>query len=281
MYIAVFGDLHGKIKLAYKLCHRWQREHNETLDLILQVGDLGVWPDISKLDKATARFAAKEPLELGFQEFLEGSDELDDLFYDKENGVAADLYFCKGNHEDFDFLRENESRQPACSVDAYQKLNHISNGRSFVYSKDKEKVSIAALGGLDIKITKNPDRKPKDAYFTDKELHSLALQKNIDVLLTHQGYDLHGIVSDRLTRAVRDLHPVYHFFGHKHVESDIKNDNSTILVEMNLLEFKRKSGRLTRQGFGILYWEDKDNHAFSFVNDPWLEEYTKFTWEDI
>ena len=281
MYVAVFGDLHGKIKLAYKLCHRWQIENKTKLDLILQVGDLGVWPDSSKLDKATARFAAKEPMELGFQEFLEGSEELDDLFYDKDNGVAADLYFCKGNHEDFDFLKENKSRQPASSVDAYQKLNYISNGRSFIFGKGNSKVAIAALGGLDKEIVKDPGRKPKDVYFTDKELQELRLQKNIDILLTHQGYDLHGIVSERLTRAVKDLNPAYHFFGHKHVESELGNNDHTVMVEMNLLEFKRKSGRLTRKGFGILYWEDKDNHLFSFIEDPWLEEYTKFTWEDI
>ena len=51
MRIAVFADVHGRILLAFKLVARYQRETGEHIDLILQCGDMGIFPDIATLDK--------------------------------------------------------------------------------------------------------------------------------------------------------------------------------------------------------------------------------------
>ncbi len=61
----IFGDLHGRILPAFRLAMTWEREHGLRLDGLLQVGDLGYFPDPARLDKATARHAAADPLELG------------------------------------------------------------------------------------------------------------------------------------------------------------------------------------------------------------------------
>jgi hypothetical protein len=58
----IFGDLHGRILPAFRLAVRWEREHGTRLDGLLQVGDLGYFPDPARLDKATARQAADDPL---------------------------------------------------------------------------------------------------------------------------------------------------------------------------------------------------------------------------
>ena len=55
--IAVFGDLHGHFTLMYRLLKRWEIENNENVDLILQIGDLGVFPPPYRLDKATMKFS--------------------------------------------------------------------------------------------------------------------------------------------------------------------------------------------------------------------------------
>src|SRR5215472_2361742 len=76
MNIAVFADIHGRILLAFKLCARWEQETGERLDLILQAGDMGIFPEVSRLDKATIRFAEQDPTELGFMKnFVEYDDE--------------------------------------------------------------------------------------------------------------------------------------------------------------------------------------------------------------
>ena len=54
----VFGDLHGRVLPAFKLAAAWSRQHGVRADGILQVGDLGYFPETSRLDKATSRFAA-------------------------------------------------------------------------------------------------------------------------------------------------------------------------------------------------------------------------------
>lgn len=66
MKIALFADLHGRILLAFKLIERLQKERNIKIDLVLQCGDLGVFPTISNLDKATLRHAKRDTSELGF-----------------------------------------------------------------------------------------------------------------------------------------------------------------------------------------------------------------------
>ena len=69
MNIAIFGDIHGKILPLLKLCQRWQKEHNSIIDLILSVGDIGAFPDFSRMDKATLRWVKKDRLETGFMDY--------------------------------------------------------------------------------------------------------------------------------------------------------------------------------------------------------------------
>jgi hypothetical protein len=63
----VFGDLHGRVLPAFKLAQAWSREHGVPLDGLLQVGDLGYFPEPSRFDKATKRYAEKDSLECGVQ----------------------------------------------------------------------------------------------------------------------------------------------------------------------------------------------------------------------
>src|SRR5262249_45289764 len=51
----VFGDLHGRILPAFRLAQAWAREHGAALDGLLQVGDLGYYPDEGRFDKATRK----------------------------------------------------------------------------------------------------------------------------------------------------------------------------------------------------------------------------------
>jgi hypothetical protein len=76
------------------------------VDGILQVGDLGYFPDTSRLDKATARYAARDPLELGVQLVTQPSLEADAVFMEPDLPEA--LWFTAGNHEDFDALQSLE-----------------------------------------------------------------------------------------------------------------------------------------------------------------------------
>src|SRR5579859_1149322 len=98
----VFGDLHGRVLPAFQLAIAWGRQHSVRVAGILQVGDLGYFPDTSRLDKATARYAARDPMELGVQLVTQPSREADAVF--AEPDVPESLWFTAGNHEDFEAL---------------------------------------------------------------------------------------------------------------------------------------------------------------------------------
>ena len=68
----VFGDLHGRVLPAFKLAQAWSREHGVALAGLLQVGDLGYFPEPSRFDKATQRHAEK----VGFRNFLQAASHL-------------------------------------------------------------------------------------------------------------------------------------------------------------------------------------------------------------
>ena len=102
----VFGDLHGRILPAFKLAQAWSREHGVALNGLLQVGDLGYFPDPSRFDKATKRHAKKDSLESGVRLVAEPSPEADAIFADVSCPSA--MWFTAGNHEDYDLLKEWE-----------------------------------------------------------------------------------------------------------------------------------------------------------------------------
>src|SRR3954447_14133103 len=79
----VFGDLHGRVLPAFRLAQAWSREHGVVLDGLLQVGDLGYYPDPGRFDKATRRHAERDALECGAGLVAEPSEEADSVFADE------------------------------------------------------------------------------------------------------------------------------------------------------------------------------------------------------
>ena len=98
----VFGDLHGRILPAFRFASWWSARTGCALAGLLQVGDLGYFPDLSRCDKATLRHAKDDPLELGALDVAARTDRADRVFDDPH--CSFDLWFTAGNHEDFDEL---------------------------------------------------------------------------------------------------------------------------------------------------------------------------------
>ena len=101
MRIAIFADIHGKILLPFKLIDLYQKETGEKIDLILQCGDIGTYPDLDKLDKATLKHAKYNRDELGFSEDFVDFNELISKYLDK---LDVEMICVRGNHEDHDYL---------------------------------------------------------------------------------------------------------------------------------------------------------------------------------
>src|SRR6187431_3132685 len=100
----VFGDLHGRILPAFRLARAFARDHRVRLAGLLQVGDLGYFPDPTRLDRATQRYAEDDELELGAALIARSSAAADAVF--AADCVPEALWFTAGNHEDFEALEE-------------------------------------------------------------------------------------------------------------------------------------------------------------------------------
>ena len=100
----IFGDLHGRILPAFGLARAWQRHSGETLSALLQVGDLGYYPDHTRLDRATKRHAQGDPMELGARDVVFDGPESQEFF--AQPAIPGPMWFIAGNHEDHEMLAD-------------------------------------------------------------------------------------------------------------------------------------------------------------------------------
>ena len=170
----IFGDLHGRILPAFRLALCCEREHEVRLDGLLQVGDLGYFPDVARLDKATARQAADDPLELGTCLVIEPNREADEVFHG-EGGPPPTLWFTAGNHEDFDALavqeRNGDRRSPSFAVDAYLFVRCIRDGRVETLPGS---LRVGALWGIDDKAPNARRKTPERGRIRESSITALA-----------------------------------------------------------------------------------------------------------
>lgn len=135
--IAILGDTHGHLTLAYRILNRWQREERRQIDLILQVGDFGAFPTPYRMDKATKRFAENDPDELGFTAYYLGEPEAEEILGDdapEHRKIDADMIFIRGNHEDFMYLTElGGTDDGPVPVDPFEKICYLKSGIPFTF----------------------------------------------------------------------------------------------------------------------------------------------------
>jgi Icc-related predicted phosphoesterase len=287
MNIAVFADIHGRILLCFKLCERWQRETGDQIDLVLQAGDLGVFPDLSRLDKATIRHTQEDPSELGFaHDFAEYKATVSEEL----SRTTFPLIFVRGNHEDQVWLDalEQQAAAPIFPIDSYERIFCLKTGVPYTFSANEEAITILGIGRVAAPYGEREPNKPK--YIQQHELERLySLAKvQFDILLTHdsaidsvtKGFGMEEI------RLVLDAYePAYHFHGHTEeplTRRDDPNRVTTVYKMADLHWDKSSRGKPLEPGaMGILRWYGRTDHAFEVVDQPWLKEYTASTWRYI
>ena len=281
-HIAVFGDVHGHLTLAYRLARRWERETGNTLDLVLQVGDLGCYPPPYHLDKATLRFSRKDPDELGFgRDYYDGSDEADQILGPEaaeEYRISADMVFIKGNHEDFGFLAEVSSgaREPV-PVDAYQRIFYLPSGVVWQVDLSDQSLSIGALGG--ISDGGEAGTRAESQWYTREDVRHARKGGHTDILLTHEPHA--GCVSQgesgspQVRSLLQELTPIFHFCGHWHIPGqELESPGSTRSYILNEVNFH--GNRPVNPGcMGVLTWAGPERASFEIIDEPWMREYRR------
>jgi hypothetical protein len=257
----VFGDLHGHVLPAFRLAQAWSREHGVALAGLLQVGDLGDFPDPSSLH------LVEQP-----------SEEADAVFGDASCPSA--MWFTAGNHEDYDLLKEWERgagrEADSFAVDAYGKLRCIRDGRVAALPGGPR---VGALWGIDDRAPRARRKIPPRARISRRGTTALSGAR-FDVLLTHESprdaiLTDHG--SEDVGSLIRAARPALAFFGHYHatgrqVEGDF---GPTRVYHLSHLEL---DSRAEEASVGVLTW-DGGTGDFAYLNPAWLRTVTRTNWK--
>jgi hypothetical protein len=273
----VFGDLHGRILPAFRLACAWAREHETRLDGLLQVGDLGFFPDPSRLDKATRRHAEKDPLELGARLITEPNKLADATFDDP---FCPDrLYFIAGNHEDFTLLERYAAGgdDTAYPVDHYLAVWAIRDGRARTLPGG---LRVGGLWGIDDKGPFARRGYTTRAYIRPRSATQLAGEE-IEVLLTHDGprdvvYNNSG--SEEISALLGLTQPTYHFFGHfSQTGQHVGYHGDTNLHLMGGFELRGPGGVAEEGSVGVLR-HDGMELTFEYLDPAWLRTFSRHNW---
>jgi hypothetical protein len=271
----VFGDLHGRILPAFRLATAWGREHGAGVTGILQVGDLGYFPDPSRLDEATRRHAAADPLELGTQLVAQPSVEADQVFAETETPQA--LWFTAGNHEDFEALKA-QAHGDVFAVDAYRRVWCIRDGHVVTLAGG---LRVGALWGIDSRAPVRRRNVPLRAQIDADHATRLACL-SFDVLLTHDSPRdaiVPGAGSEEILELIRSAQPAFAFFGHhqgrgRRIEGDFGRTEVYHLSGMEL----RASNQYPEEGsVGALCW-DGTQGRFTYLDSAWLRTFSRHNW---
>lgn len=270
MKIAFIGDVHGRVyhTLAAVLALRDRLQGR--LDLIIQVGDLGAFPNRERLDEATRRYAERDPSELHFGHLLGAQGSLAHHLSVARARLAVPIHFIRGNHEDMEWLAglRRAGEEPA-SVDPFGLFHYVADGTVADFGGFR----VAFLGGVEYGATEGTG-------FERGALEQLraATPGSVDCLVTHDapygvsvGYGGVTQGSAVLTDLVARLAPAYHVAGHyRHMIGPKRYGRTTYLGLASLFP-GRAGGRPLQDGSLALL--DTSLRELSFVTGDWLREF--------
>lgn len=277
----VFGDLHGRILPAFRFAAYWAKRFGRPVSGLLQVGDMGYFPDLSRMDKATLRHAKDDPLELGALDVATRTRLADQVFDAPDS--TFDLWFTAGNHEDFDelerFAQTSGRHQADFAVDAYCRVRGIKDGAVHEFPCG---LKVAAVWGVDGGGPNGRKNLPPRGYISERAVDRLTTEA-FDVLLMHdapEGAKRDGYGSEPLRTLIELAQPRFAFFGHyrgdgARVEKDY---GKTEVYHMAGFELHTRDGHPESGSVGVLT-RDEEGSAFEYIADDDLKPFTRHNWK--
>ncbi|NUR58203.1 MAG: hypothetical protein HOV87_05835 [Catenulispora sp.] len=275
MKVAFMGDVHGCVLHALGGVLMLQQRRGIRLDAVVQVGDLGAYPNADRFDPPSRRFIAYSPAQGDFFRLLDPSPDLATTVRAALEHVPPVL-FVAGNHEDHEWLAalHETAGSPIAAVDPLGAFSHVACGTVI----DVAGLRTAFLGRIE-----SPDMDFDPAAYAAL---SAAAPGSIDLLVTHEGPyglslnrsgDLQG--SLKLTRLIEHLQPPLHISGHIHRENGPRTYGPTTsyalaqLVGPKATPYQPEGVNPTQQiAAGSIGLLDTETLAFEYLHDPWLAE---------
>jgi Icc-related predicted phosphoesterase len=295
MKVALFSDIHGHLRVLLHCIRCWQLSHGEFLDYALVPGDLGCYPDETRMDSATRRHVERNPEEAGFARyFVEPHESVEEMLapmphLNEFSEVRCPVFFVAGNHEDHAFLRTRAAEAPrtatAFPTDCYQQFHCVRDGSVLkLTGRNNEVFRVAGLWGIEVA----DERKP---YAIDiKAATTLATLPvgSVDLLLTHDAPEhvwQHRTGSPTISELINTLRPPLHLFGHVKPNAGQRifqvpgtNTESWLLENLTF----GKSGNDKLEGtMAVLDWKSPADWSITPVEEPWLKAMTGKTWRKV
>ena len=215
MRIAIFSDIHGKILLPFKLVDLYQKETGNKIDFILQCGDMGAYPFMENLDKATIKHAQYDRDELGFHDDFTKENPDIKAFLDELN---IKMICVRGNHEDHDFLdnleKENSDKN-IFPIDVYERVFVCKSGFEQTLETKDEVLNFVGIGRIGDRKGRSEKRFIQD--YERKEIRKLLKTKDtFDILISHDKDDSsqRGYGMAEIREVLDNVIFHYHFYGH-------------------------------------------------------------------
>ncbi len=279
MKVAVFSDIHGKILLPFKLVDLYQKETGNKIDFILQCGDMGAYPSIENLDKATIKHAQYDRDELGFHDDFTKTDQKIKSFLDELN---INMICVRGNHEDHDFLdnlEKENSQNSLFPIDVYERVFVCRSGLEQKLETENEVLNFVGIGRIGDRKGRTEKRFIQD--YERKEIKKLLKTKDtFDILITHDKDDSQSGYGMTEIREILD-HVIfhYHFYGHTGEAFKQETDFNGITQSIKVKELEFNESGILEKGSMIILTKENGELSIETVDQKLTNKMTKFNWK--
>lgn len=274
MKIAFIGDIHGRIFHTIAALIMWQTKYKEKLDMIIQVGDFAAYPNPDE-ELLKDKFIQQDPTELDFSKYINANGKLkEDLRY-ASSYLKCPIYFLRGNHEDFEWLKliSNDGNIIA-NVDDYNLVQYVPDGKVM----EVNGIKVAFLGGIE--TAEREERSINEDIYN--ELIDKYKSREIDILVTHDapygvaiGFKGQVQGSKKITKLVEILQPKFLIAGHYHHMIGPQHIENTMYLGLSILVPPLRKDESRRVQPGSIAILDTKNNDLKFVTDDWMSSIDK------
>ncbi|HEY3186115.1 MAG TPA: metallophosphoesterase [Solirubrobacteraceae bacterium] len=214
MLVGFLGDVHGQVFHALAVVATCQARLGRRFDLVVQVGDLGAYPEPARMDEASRRYLVADPSQADFGRLLRATGRRAESLRRLRAQLAAPLHFLRGNHDDVAWLatlRRDEASGTA-PVDRFDLFRYVPDGAVL----DVGSWRLGFLGGAE-------EEGGTAAGIDPAAVEALASRGAgaFEVLVTHDApygaaVGFHGQIQGAraVTRVLDAVQPAFHVAGH-------------------------------------------------------------------
>lgn len=280
MRVAIFSDIHGKILLPFKLVDLYQKETGNKIDFILQCGDMGAYPIIENLDKATIKHAHYDRDELGFHDDFTKVNEGMKSFLDNLN---INMVCVRGNHEDHDFLDNLEKENFQSSmypIDIYKRVFVCRSGVKQKLVTESDTLTFVGIGRIGDRKGRTEKRFIQE--YERKEIKKLLKTKDhFDVLITHDKDDSsqRGYGMAEIREVLDNVIFHYHFYGHTGEPYKQETDSNGITQSIKIKELEFNESGILEKGCMIILTKENGTLSIEIAEQKLTNKLTKYNWK--